>query len=72
MGGSSSINFDDIDRQIEEGFNQTINRIKNDSNKITNDAINTIQNDVNKIKNETTKNFNNVKDNLYINFCYDK
>ena len=57
MGGSSSINVDDINRQIQDGFNQTINKLKDGSNKIKDDTINTIQNDVNKIKNETTKNF---------------
>ena len=54
MGGSSSISIDDINRQIEDGFNQTINRIKDDSNKIKNGAEKIKNDAVNDIQNNTT------------------
>ena len=64
MGGSSSI--DDINRQIEDGFNQTINRIKDDSNKIKDDTINSVQNDVNKIKDSVKNDVNKIKDSIIL------
>ena len=51
MGGSSSIS--DINRQIDENFNATINKIKNGADKIKDDAVINIQNDVSKLRTET-------------------
>ena len=42
MGGSSSIS--DINRQIDQGFNETIGKIKYGTEKIKSEAINDIQN----------------------------
>ena len=51
MGGSSSDSY--INRQINENFNATINKIKHGADKIKDDAINNIQNDVSKLRTET-------------------
>ena len=60
MGGSSSIS--DINRQIDQGFNETIGKIKNGADKIKNDAITDIQNNVSNLRTETQKHMTYVKD----------
>ena len=66
MGGSSSI--DDINRQIDDGFNKTINQIRDGSNKIKDDAINDIRNNISNLRTETQKNMTYVKDTLISDF----
>ena len=59
MGGSSSIQ--DINRQIDAGFNETIGKIKNGSEDIKNKAINEIRDNIANIRGETQKEMSNIK-----------
>ena len=46
MGGSSSL--DDINRQMDEDFNATINKIKNGADDMKNNTVDGVRNSANK------------------------